>query len=128
MLAGKDVENRGWATPYRGPLAIHASKGNHSDRDVARILDDLVEDEMITAELRAKIAGRIAADRGSIIGVVDLVGAAQSSASRWWVPGQIALRLANPRVLEQPIPERGQQGLKPYEPTGELASILRRAS
>jgi len=27
LLNGKDIENRDWYTKYRGPLAIHASKG-----------------------------------------------------------------------------------------------------
>jgi len=30
IFAGKDVENRSWTTPYRGPILIHASSKKYS--------------------------------------------------------------------------------------------------
>jgi hypothetical protein len=115
MLAGKDVENRGRATPYRGPLAIHASKGNHSPRECAEILGDLVYEQLITSEVAEVIMRRIPGDRGKIIGVADIVGTSQESKSPWWVPGQVAINLASPRILVTPIGHRGEQGLRSYE-------------
>src|SRR5262245_47747274 len=61
IVAGhKTVENRSWATHYRGPLLIHAAKARHHDQ--ATHLDD----EM-TIEVPAKLA------YGALLGVVDLV-------------------------------------------------------
>lgn len=114
MLAGKDVENRGWMTTYRGPLAIHASKGNHSSSEVDELLWNLVDDGMVTLGLAKQISARVPDDRGKIIGVVQLVGAKRSSQSRWWVQGQVALELAEPRMLVTPIVHRGEQGMRDF--------------
>jgi hypothetical protein len=114
MLAGKDVENRGWSTTYRGPLAIHASKGNHSPRECAEILVDLMALGMITSDLAETVMRRIDSDRGKIIGVADIIGTSRESKSPWWVPGQVALELASPRLLVVPVAHRGEQGLREY--------------
>jgi activating signal cointegrator 1 len=39
-LGAKRIETRGWPTSYRGWLAIHASKGGLSKRNLADCLDD----------------------------------------------------------------------------------------
>jgi hypothetical protein len=114
LCAGKDVENRGWSTTYRGPLLIHASKLNHKKREVDEILGRLAGEGMITQALRWQIAHRVPADRGKIIGVVNLVGAKKSSTSKWWVPGQVALELAEPKLFAEPIAHRGEQGMREY--------------
>jgi hypothetical protein len=113
VLGIKDVENRGWSTSYRGPLAIHASKGGHSRSEVADLLDVLLDDGMITQAQSSLIAARVDSDRGKVIGVVQLVGWANRSDSAWWVPGQIALAVAHPKIIT-PIPHRGEQGLRDY--------------
>jgi hypothetical protein len=114
LCAGKDVENRGWMTTYRGPLVVHASKGNHTPREVAELLGRLVAERMITRALADVIAHRVPDDRGKVIGVVNLVGAKRSSTSRWWVPGQVALELADPKLFDEPIAHRGEQGMRDY--------------
>lgn len=113
----KDVENRPWSTTYRGPVAIHASKGGHPPRDVASILADLSSGDrgrLITLAQRDMVSERVESDRGHIIGVVQLVGAKRKSASPWWVEGEVALEVADPRLLAEPIPYVGRQGLRDY--------------
>jgi hypothetical protein len=58
VLGIKDVENRRWSTPYRGPVAIHASKGGHSRAEVWLILDKLRVDGLITREQEELIEAR----------------------------------------------------------------------
>jgi hypothetical protein len=113
-LGIKDVENRGWMTSYRGPLAIHASKGGHTAREVRQILVELVRDRMITAAQANAIEERVDTDRGKVIGVVQLVGCRATSKSPWWVKDQKALELADARLLDVPIPHRGEQGLRDF--------------
>jgi hypothetical protein len=57
----KRIETRSWSTPYRGPLAIHASKAMTQDG------------WDLTAELAAGGIAFDATERGAIIGMVDLV-------------------------------------------------------
>ena len=49
-VAGKDVENRGWSTTYRGLLAIHAGKGQDDP-------DDLPDAARRTYEQAARLPG-----------------------------------------------------------------------
>jgi hypothetical protein len=114
IFFGKDVENRGRAWSWRGPVAIHASKNNHSVSECAEILTTLVAEGRISIEIARQVADRIANDRGKVIGVVQLVGSKTRSSSPWWVPGQVALELADQRLLETPVPHRGEQGPRPY--------------
>jgi hypothetical protein len=114
IFFGKDVENRGRSWGWIGPVAIQASKNNHSPSECAEILIDLVARGMISVEVARQVADRIANDRGKVIGVVQLTGAKTSSKSPWWVPGQVALELSDQRLLETPIPHVGKQGPGPY--------------
>jgi hypothetical protein len=114
IFFGKDVENRGRAWAWRGLVAIHASKNNHTMSECADILVELVARGMISMEIARQVADRIANDRGKVIGVVRLAGCKTSSSSPWWVEGQVALELADQRLLETPIPHRGEQGPRPY--------------
>jgi len=103
MQAGKDIENRSWATNYRGPLAIHA----------ARRYDDMPS--VHTALRRMCRAGVTVPEPdeltyGAIIGVVDLVDCVQGIKSPWAFKGHWHWVLENPRPVE-PIPLRGQLGL-----------------
>lgn len=98
--AGKNIENRSWATQYRGPLAIHA--GLRNDADGERFLASIGLD---IHDVGADI------DFGYIIGIVDLVDCTHTvDNSRWAQPGMWHWRLANPRAIH-PYPARGQQGL-----------------
>jgi hypothetical protein len=90
LAMGKDVENRGWSTDYRGPLLIHASKR----------WDLHVDDFDPPAELPT----------GGIVGVVQLVSVTLVSPSRWAQPGCWHLVLEDPEPLDF-HPCRGRPGL-----------------
>jgi hypothetical protein len=90
---GKDVENRTWPTSYRGPLAIHA--GSKFDHAICRCIG------LDIGTLRT----------GVILGTVQLIGVIRNSDSRWAEHGYYHWILADPKLLDQPLPYRGQQGL-----------------
>lgn len=117
---GKDIENRSWATRYTGPLAIHAS--------AAMTLEDLNQWKWFVEErglrgpwLEGKKLGD--AQRGGILGVVDLTGCTVSSTSPWFV-GEYGWKLANPRPVPF-IPLKGQLGL--FTPPDEIAAQIKEA-
>lgn len=108
LHAGKDIENRVWATQHRGLLAIHAAArhARGADHELARILGV----ERLPVEL----------PYGAIVGVVDVVACRRDSASPWAAPGVWHWVLANPRPLPQPVPCRGRQQL--WIPTPDVAA------
>lgn len=95
---GKDVENRAWSTPYRGPIAIHVSKtmdpaGERWGRNIGPLPD------------------LDALPPGHIVGVVDLVDIVRDSTSAWAIAGSRHWIISNPRVLREPIAWRGRTQL-----------------
>ncbi len=60
---GKDVENRDWATRFRGIVLIHASLSEAEDRELIR---------------REKMP------RGGIVGVMEILDCVNSMESRWF--------------------------------------------
>lgn len=94
--AGKDIENRTWATNYRGPVFIHASR--KLDADAAYYTDP-----------RFKLKGcpyPHLFSTGGIIGIVDIVDCVQKHISPWF-DGPYGFVLANPRVVDYtPCPGR----------------------
>jgi hypothetical protein len=134
VLGEKIFETRSWRTYYRGPLAIHASKGRpeewrsfwrapFDERLRAHMVDDL--DEL---------------PRGFILGVVDLVDCIRIDGDGCLAPGfpkisaleplseqerafgdysggRWAWKLEAPRALRDPIRASGHQGLWTY-PSG----------
>lgn len=127
----KPVENRpqNIAGDYRGPVAIHSAK------TLADI--DWSDSPRTWGALYEAVGFRTKSDaRGSIIGVVDLVGVHYSKdslvrpgkpvcfdkrtpighlCSPWAQYGQFGiyhLALANPRPLPEPIPYKGALGLR----------------
>lgn len=109
-VGAKKVETRGWYTPYRGPLAIHAAKRwTAEEREFA-------EDFQRLGVLPAVIP------LGAVVAVCRLVDchrteSVESSLSedeRGWgnyTPGRWAWMLADVVALPEPIPYRGAQGL-----------------
>lgn len=112
-VAAKDIENRSWATRYRGRIAIH----------VAQRLDDG------GLEILGQPTGDALRDLGRIIGTVEVVdcheaGSRDCDGDRWgcydnpWAfwpteHGQrlVHWRIDHPRPFVTPIPARGQVGL-----------------
>lgn len=103
IVAGyKDIENRTWSTPYRGPLLIQATQ--RIDHGGVRQLERLKID--IPDELAF----------GAIIGSVDLVDVFNdpsgyvARSNPWAMRGYWHWVLRRPREYVRPIPQRGQQG------------------
>ncbi|MDD5513360.1 MAG: ASCH domain-containing protein [Candidatus Omnitrophica bacterium] len=88
--AGKDIENRSWWTPLRGPVFIHASKGCTQDEyEEARMFAAGI----VPFELWETMPGWKDIERGGIIGRADIVGCVKKSYSPWFFgPNGFVLR------------------------------------
>lgn len=101
VLFGKDIENRCWATRFRGPVLIHAAKGMTYDEwedaiDFARpMLRQLPEDQITLAEQALR---RIALPRGGIIGSAVITDCVTQHASPWFM-GEHGFVLAEVKPL-----------------------------
>jgi hypothetical protein len=96
MTGEKDVENRSWATPHRGPLLIASTK--HADPSA------LFKLELLGVKYPTDLV------YGSVLGVVTVTDCAESS-SRWATEGACHWHLANPQWFPEPFPVRGAMGL-----------------
>jgi len=97
ILEGKDVENRSWATSYRGPILIHAAKGmtNAEFVDAMDFIDDVFP--LLPAEKLRRRARAANARRGGIVGQVEIVDCVSNSDSPWFFgPYGFVLRHARP--------------------------------
>jgi hypothetical protein len=134
-LGLKPWETRGWSTTYRGPLALHAAKREWNDIDpwhaeaserLMRRCSDLISEVNPQAELmhhaRAKkyLHERVLVF-GAIVCIADVTGCENTGLLRSRIPpehefwgdfsdGRYAFKLANVRLLDRPLPWRGQQG------------------
>lgn len=113
--AGKDIENRSWATKYRGPLLVHASMGATKSQywDAMAFIYDR-EKPLLPHDFKVPALEEL--QRGGIIGRVDVVDCVAASDSGWFM-GEFGLVLRNP----EPLPFRlfkGSLGLfkVPVEP------------
>ncbi len=117
----KRVETRGWATNYRGPLAIHASK-----KTGFGFFDDLSPVERIKFGKAGIVSEEdlLKLPHGMIIGQVNLLdsikmeelyGTAydtpQERSFGDWSPGRFGWLLGSPVLYSEPIPAKGRQGL-----------------
>ncbi|SFH69787.1 ASCH domain-containing protein [Bradyrhizobium sp. cf659] len=82
----KDVENRTWATAYRGLVLIHSSQR---------------PDDITTAEIERRFGVRLTGEqpRGGVIGMVEIVDCVRPHPSKWYTPNHWAFVLANSRPL-----------------------------
>ena len=92
VTGAKDIENRSWATAYRGPVLIHASLKVDKDECANQGLDP--------ADL----------ETGAVIGIVELIDCIRRHTSRWFF-GPFGLVLRNARQIK-PIPWKGALGLR----------------
>ena len=99
----KRVENRTWATGYRGPLAIHAGK---SDRMLALGREFLERRGVIVPADNDLVYGAVIA----VATLVDCVPADDASSDPWAF-GPWCWRLADVRALDVPVSCRGRQNL-----------------
>jgi hypothetical protein len=117
LHAGKNVENRTWATRYRGPLILHA--GNTVDPWAAANHVEHLDHPDVTAET---VFAR------GFVGTVELVDVHPADACRarhgdqlcspWAAPDGWHWQLANPRAFPAPIPGPGRQRL--FSPPAEV--------
>jgi hypothetical protein len=94
----KDIENRTWATAYRGPVLIHASQR-----------PDAIRPE----EIERRFGVRVPSDLplGGVIGMTEIIACARPHASRWYAPGGYGFVLANSRSLPF-VPWKGALSLR----------------
>lgn len=103
LNAGKDVENRGWPTKFRGRVLVHASKG-------------MTRDEYDDAEDPLQCCGGPVIDlpafedleRGGIVGSVEIVDCVTNSDSLWFF-GQFGFLLRDPKPMPI-VPWQGRLG------------------
>lgn len=101
----KPLENRDWATSYRGPVAIHAGK----KRDAGAWRDVSAGYHPVTGSLASHFDHDKTIDLlGGIVGVADVVDCIDASDSDWFV-GRYGFILANQRPVEF-IPVKGALG------------------
>ena len=108
LWAGKDVENRGRSTSFRGRIWIHAGLG-----------EDPAPDEAWAADYEHE------SPRGLIIGSVRLIDCTRlRTGSKWAIAGQYHLLLAAPEPLAEPVPCRGQVRI-PWTIPEDAAALVR---
>lgn len=72
----KDIENRSWATKFRGRILVHASKTMTSNDYADALL--VAANQGLTIPLPEDL------DRGGIVGSVNVVDCVPASASPWF--------------------------------------------
>lgn len=96
IRGSKDIENRQWATRYRGRLWIHAGQRWDRSRDARRKTRGIDTDTWPS---------------GVLLGQVTLLDITEEHPSAYADRGFYHWVFANPVPLPQPVPWRGAQGL-----------------
>lgn len=134
IVAGiKPVENRSWATPYRGQICVHASQSRRwLTAETRAWLADIADDDLKLADWLADHwpAGRSpkSLSISAIVGRVEVVDCREAEAVRlaeltpWHALDGFAWRLANPARFNTPIPCGGKLNL--WKPAVELAEKI----
>lgn len=122
---GKDVENRTWATSYRGPLVVHGAKS----------FDRTAESWAIYVLGRCPTSGYERDEPTGLLGTVELVAQCLAGlrdescdCGPWAMPGQAHWRLRDPRPFPEPIPHAGRLGLWTVDDALLPASVGRLSS
>ena len=115
LYHGKDIENRDWATGFRGRVLLRASKW--WDRDELK----LEYSSLWKISERAHLPGprpdwvAMRGCGGCIVGSVEIVDCVTRSSSAWFM-GKYGFVLRNPIAFESPKPCKGALGF--FEPRG----------
>jgi hypothetical protein len=85
----KDIENRSWATKFRGRFLVHAAKG-------------MTRKEYQEVRSRMWLPAMEELQRGGIVGAVTLVDCIHpdNRTSQWHIPGQYGFKLADSEPME----------------------------
>ena len=103
----KDIENRTWATGFRGRVCVHAGKA--VDDSGAIWLWENKEMLGIQGCLGEWTAICNLWKQGAIIGEADIIDCVTWSNSPWFV-GPYGFILQNPILYDKPIPYKGRLG------------------
>lgn len=110
----QDIENRDWATLYRGPLLLHASQG--IDSEILNRLSGQYIYNQLPEHWKAAWE-QLPADQdyetGGFVGIAKLVDCVTESASPWF-SGKFGFVLQDAVPIPL-IPYRGQLGLFPVQ-------------
>jgi hypothetical protein len=96
----KDIENRSWATKFRGPVLIHAAKGMTGAE-----YNDAYH---FALEVGINIPPFNDLERGGIVGMATVTGCSDNSLSPWFF-GKFGFELADAKLLPFQ-PYKGQLG------------------
>lgn len=98
LYGGKDIENRGRRTNYRGRILVHAS----SKKTPAHEVDS---ERAYLCELAGISSSQLPAEfqRSAILGSVELVDCIEDAQSPWASPGAVHWVLREPRLLREPV-------------------------
>jgi hypothetical protein len=107
----KDIENRNWATRYRGPLLIQASK-----RSPGR--SEMEDFRRYASSKGAKLPDVF--DLGGIVGMVRLDDCVTKCRSKWF-QGPVGWVLSKPKKLPF-VPLKGRLGL--FDPPKRILTRL----
>lgn len=138
----KGIETRGWATSYRGVIAVHAAKKlsesariwTRATPEIGAALSVPVEELPVGAMLgtvelvNCQRVVSVITRRNPINGAPHIAAILENGqevsgpelAFGDYTVGRWAWILRNPRPLAEPMPVRGRQGLWTWEPEGEL--------
>jgi activating signal cointegrator 1 len=119
----KQFETRSWKTSYRGPLAIHAAKGFPTEARQFAAMEHTL----------GRLPGRV--PLGCIVAVVTVVDMLPTEEAKLGVSalerlygdyswGRWAWKLRDVKMLKEPIPARGAQGLWNWEPPANLEELF----
>lgn len=100
---GKDIENRTRHTKIRGEILVHTSK--QVDITAYNLLVSQGHELPPVKDLPT----------GKIIGSVKIIDSVDSHPSVWKQDGAIGYVIENQKLLEKPIPHRGQLGFWNYD-------------
>ncbi len=105
----KCIENRGWPTRFRGPVAIHAGKkiDQSAHRDVSSGIHPVIGDRSLEGLDYPGCYG-LQPQTGGIVGVAEIVGCVDDSDDEWFV-GRFGFIIRNARPVPF-IPVRGALG------------------
>ncbi|MGR6127871.1 ASCH domain-containing protein [Paenibacillus sp. SER-28] len=136
-LGEKKFETRGWATKYRGPLAIHAGQKIDREACLSRTINDVLLKHGIISLTDLPTGAIVASSHLSECYKVEymhnsgIIGLkAENGKFRLWAgarkneyyfgdysDGRYAWELANVQALAEPIPAKGMQRLWNWEAT-----------
>ena len=102
----KDVENRNWATRFRGRIYVHAGVSKIYLKDAENELGK----RLSCSQASDYMANINSFTFGAIIGEVDIIDCVSESTSPWF-SGKYGFIMRNPILYNQPIPCRGKLNL-----------------